>query len=387
LHDVGILNLAAVLLATVGGVGSLVALLITSKIRAYNRISIFIAFFALFAVVVGLDAVYRRYGQGWRRRALLVVSLAVLLGLGVLDQTSQRAVVDYAGVAAEYGSDATFIHQLQALMPPGAMVFQLPMVSYPEHPPVHRMHDYDHGRGYLHSHANRVRWSYGAMKGREDEAWQRWVVAKPAPEMLETLAAAGFSGLYLNRAGYADRGARLSDEISTVLHQPPLRTHDDRLLFFDLTAHRQALRAEHTPTEWEAKQDEALHPLLVIWQHGCGDLEGPPENTFRWCAASGEWRLINRASRSKPVTFEMAFMAPHPGTLRIDSPEFSRQLRLGPVSQALSATASVPPGQHTIRFHCDAPRVLAPRDNRHLVFRVINFRVIDALEPPKSPSE
>jgi hypothetical protein len=381
LHDVRLLNLAAVLLGTIGGLGSLVALLITSKIRAYNRISVFIAFFSLFAVVVGLDAVYRRYGRGWRRRAVLVGGLAMVLAVGLLDQTSPRAVADYARITGEYGSDATFIHQLQALMPPGGMVFQLPVVPYPEHPPVHRMHDYDHGRGYLHSHAKRVRWSYGAMKGREGEAWQRWVAAKPAPQMIETLAAAGFSGLYLNRAGYADRGARLSDEISTVLNQPPLRTHDDRLRFFDLTAHRQVLRAQHTPTEWEAKQDEALHPLLVIWQHGCSDLEGTPENNFRWCAASGEWRVINRASRTKQVTFEMAFMAPHAGTLWIDSPEFSRQLRLSPVSQALSTTASVPPGQHTIRFRCDAPRTLAPPDNRHLVFRVINFKMIDAIRP------
>lgn len=372
LHDVRILNLAAVLLATTGGFGSLVALLITSKIRAYNRISIFIAFFSLFAVVVGLDAIYRRYGQGSRQRAVLVVGLTMVLGLGVLDQTSQRAVADYARITAEYGSDATFIHRLQALMPPGAMVFQLPMVPYPEHPPVHRMHDYDHGRGYLHS--KHLRWSYGAMRGREGEAWQRWVADKPAREMIDTLAAASFSGLYLNRAGYADRGVRLSGEISAVLNQAPLRTHDDRLLFFDLTAHRQALRAEHTPEQWEAKQDEALHPLLVIWQQGCWDLEGTPENNFRWCAASGEWRLINRAAHTRRITFEMGFTAPHAGILRIDSPGFARQVRLGPVSEIFSTIAAIPPGQHTIRFACDSPRTLVRGERRHLVFRVLNFK-------------
>jgi hypothetical protein len=48
LRDVSILNLSAVLLGTIGGFGSLVALVISSKIRAYNRISIYIAFFSLF---------------------------------------------------------------------------------------------------------------------------------------------------------------------------------------------------------------------------------------------------------------------------------------------------------------------------------------------------
>jgi len=376
LHDVGILNLAAVLVATVGGFGALVALLITSQIRAYNRISIFIAFFSVFAVVVGLDSVDRRYGRTWRGRAVLVVVFTTVLGLGVLDQTSPRAVADYARVGAEYGSDATFVHQLEQLMPPGAMVFQLPMVPYPEHPTVHRMHDYDHGRGYLHS--KRLRWSYGAVKGREGEAWQRWVAAKPVPEMIETLAAAGFSGLYLNRSGYADWGVRLSDEISTVLNQSPLRTHDDRLRFFDLTAHRQALHAAHTPAQWQALQEEALHPLLLIWHHGCSDLEGTPENNFRWCAASGEWHLINRTSHTKRVTFEMALTSPHPGNLRIESPLLSGSVRLGPVRQAVTTSVSIPPGEHTIRFVCDAPRVLAPADNRLLVFRVLDFKLIEA---------
>ena len=384
LHDVRILNLAAVLLATIGGFGSLVALLITSKIRAYNRISVFIAFFSLFAVVVALDTVYRKYRRTWRGRAVLVVCLTTLLGLGVLDQTSPR-VADYAKIAAEYGSDATFVHEIQGLMPPGAMVFQLPMVPYPEHPPVHRMYDYDHGRGYLHS--KHLRWSYGAVKGREGEAWQRWVAAKPTPEMIDTLAAAGFSGLYLNRAGYADRGMRLSGEISTVLNQPPLRTHDDRLLFFDLAAHRQALRAEHTPAQWQAKQDEAVRPLLFIWQHGCSDLEGTAENNFRWCEASGQWHVINPASRTKRVTFEMAFTSPHPGTLRIESPLVSGSLPLGPVSRAVTTSASIPPGQHTIRFACDAPRVLAPSDHRYLVFRVLNFKVIDSMEDPERATQ
>lgn len=377
LQDVRILNLAAVLLATVGGLGSLLALLVTSKIRAYNRISIFIAFFSLFAVVVALDAVYRRYGRSRRRRAALVVGLAMLVGLGVLDQTGRWTVADYARITAEYGSDATFIHEIMAVMPRGTMVFQLPMVPYPEHPPIHRMQDYDHGRGYVHSHAGHLRWSYGAIKGREGEAWQRWVATKPAREMIDTLAAAGFGGLYLNRTAYVDRGVRLSEEIATVLNQQPLRTHDDRLLFWDLTAHRQALRAQHTPEQWEAKRDVALHPLLMIWQHGCSDLDGTPENNFRWCAARGEWRLINRAARTRRVTLEMELMAHHAGTLQIDGAGFSRQLAISAVRQTLSVAASVPPGQHTIRFHCDAPRVLAPGDQRHLVFRVINFKAIE----------
>ncbi|MGH9768724.1 MAG: hypothetical protein ACREAB_14940, partial [Blastocatellia bacterium] len=51
---------AALLLGTVGGFGSLVAFFGLPQIRAYNRISIFIAFFALLAVALWLDEFSRR---------------------------------------------------------------------------------------------------------------------------------------------------------------------------------------------------------------------------------------------------------------------------------------------------------------------------------------
>jgi hypothetical protein len=370
-HDLSILNLSAVLLATVGGFGALLALLISSKIRAYNRMSIYIAFFSFFAVVVGLDAVYRRYCGRRGPRAAFRVGLAVLLVVSVFDQTSGRTIPNYQAIAAEYRSDAAFAHRLQAAMPPRAMIFQLPEIPFPEHPTVNRMDDYDHARGYLH--APHLRWSYGAMKGRAGEAWQTWVAAKAPPQLIETLAAAGFSGLYLNRDGYGDQGAKLSGEIGSALGQPPLSSDNGRLLFFDLRAFQREWRGQHTPAEWEAKQEAALHPLLVIWRDGCSDLEGPPENSFRWCSAAGAWRLINGARRSRQVALQMSFMSSNEANLWIEGPLLSEQLRIGPVPRALSRTISIPPGQHRLAFGCDAARVLARGDRRELVFRVINF--------------
>jgi len=376
MHDLSLLNLSAVLLATIGGFGVLVALTLSSKIRAYNRISVFIAFFALFAVVLALDYVYRRHCQEQGRRDLFVIGLCGLLTLGVLDQTSARAIANYEGIAAEYRSDATFVDELETALPRGTMIFQLPVVPFPEHPPVHRMLDYDHARGYLH--ARHLRWSYGAMKGREGEAWQAWVAAKPIPRLIDTLAAAGFSGLYLNRGGYPDGGARLSAEIAGALGQPGVSSPNRRLLFFDLTAYRQGLRARHTPEEWDARHEAALHPLLLVWADGCSGLEGTPQDRFHWCAADGAWRLTNGGRRTKRVTVEMSFTSVHEGTLWLRSPLGSEQFRIGPVPRAMTKTISVPPGRHTIHFASDAPRVLAAGDGRHLVFRVHNFKMSPA---------
>jgi len=377
-RDLGILNLAAVLLGTIGGFGSLVALVVTSKIRAYNRISIYIAFFALFAVVLAADHVYRRYGRDPARRAGLAAAFAGVTVLGLLDQIGTRTAPNYARVAFDYGNDREFFERVEALMPPGAMIFQLPVIAFPENPSVHRMHDYDHARGYLWS--RRLRWSYGAVRGRDEEAWQRWVAAQPPRALVETVADAGFSGLYLNREGYPDGAVGLAAEIGSVLNQSPIRSGHRRLLFFDLTAYRERLRAGQTAAAWEARQEAARHPVLMNWQNGCFDLEsdpaGLPGNTYRWCGSAGAWRLINGAQQPRLVTLEMTLTAPHPGDVSVEGPVLSARLAVDHVGRTISRTVTIPPGVHVLKFHSTAPRLMAQADRRELVFRVVDFRVV-----------
>src|SRR5665811_1326720 len=73
--------------------------------------------------------------------------------------------------SAAYAADSTFGQQVQAMLPPGASVFQLPYLPFPESPPMFGMSDYEPLRGYLNTAG--FRWSYGATKGRPDAAWQQ----------------------------------------------------------------------------------------------------------------------------------------------------------------------------------------------------------------------
>jgi phosphoglycerol transferase len=367
------LNAAAVLLATVGGFGALVSLIISPKIRAYNRISIYIAFFALFAVALLLEHISRRYFSGPGRQAVFGGLLALALVAGVWDQTSPRFIPDYERLQAEHRQDAEFVSQLEAKLPPGAMVFQLPVASFPEHPKIHKLNDYDLAKGYLHS--RQLRWSYGAIKQRESDVWQKLVAAKPAKEMVETLALAGFSGLYLDRFGYADNGAQLEAELAGLLGAPPLVSANERLAFFDLSPAQQRLRETYSAPEWEARRDEALHPLLLLWQNGFSDAESTPEKSWRWCANEGRLEIVNRSPHPRRVTLETTFAAGRTAQLRIESALFSEQLPINFAGVPYTKPLTIPPGTHTIHFFCDAPRILAPLDSRIIVFRVENFRL------------
>jgi hypothetical protein len=227
-----LLTLAATLLATIGGLGSLFALLVSPQIRSYNRISVYIAFFALLATVLLID----RAGARLRKpsaKMFYLLGLALLGTIGIYDQTTPGFIPDYNTVQAAFLADARFVRTIEKTVPRGAMIFQLPYMTYPE------ASSYDLARGYLHSRT--LRWSYGAMINERSDLWQRSAQEQPLPEMVRRLAAAGFSGIYLDRKLLSERGPAAEEELSRILGEHPLISQEAQLSFFSLEAYKATL--------------------------------------------------------------------------------------------------------------------------------------------------
>ena len=225
------LNISAVLLGTIGGFGVLFALLVSPQIRAYTRISVFIAFFAAIVIAWLLDELFKRLPAP-RMRLVYYAGLAVVLAIGVWDQTSAIFffVPEYEKIKREFDSDTDFVSRIEASLPPGAMIFQLPYMPFPESPPLYKMQPYDHYKAYLHSKT--LRWSYGAPLGEKEDRWQYAVSVQPVPELVQSVRAAGFSGIYLNLDGYEDRGAKLESELKATLGVEPIANREGNLVFF-----------------------------------------------------------------------------------------------------------------------------------------------------------
>ncbi len=181
--------------------------------RFYLRIYIWIAFFALFGLAVLLQWLVRRHVVGKSRAAFAfyAASAVALLLLGWWDQTSSSFIPEYAAMKQWYTSDADFGGGWRRYCP-GSMVWQMPFVPYPETPPVYDLQDYQLLRPYLHTKT--LRWSYGAMKGRETSRWQEALSRRPLPEAVRKLAFVGFAGIYLDRAGFTDHGAAVEKQLA-----------------------------------------------------------------------------------------------------------------------------------------------------------------------------
>jgi Ca2+/Na+ antiporter len=251
----GLLTLVAVIVAAVSGISLLISALGVRYIRSYNRISVFIAFFALVAVAFALDWIVVRLPR-WHGRAVMagVVCVAVL-ALGVVDQTSSADVPDYDALERAWDSDEAFMRGIERELGTGAAVFQMPYVFFPEAGMIVGTGPYDQVRGWLH--ADSLRWSWGSVRGRDGD-WQGALVRLPAPQALDALTAVGFSGLMIDRAGYQDHAAGIEAEYTATLGQEPQLSSDDRLLFYDLRPWARDLRARLTKAEIDALRRATL---------------------------------------------------------------------------------------------------------------------------------
>jgi phosphoglycerol transferase len=254
-----VLNGCGVLLATVSGFSSLFSRLVTPAVRCYYRMSVFLGFFALAAVAVGLDRLGRRLGPAPSRRALFYAVLAALLALGLVDQVPAPIIRDYDFYAQRFRDDAAFVAVMEASLPAGAMVFQLPYSPYPEPGPGYFGLPYEGLRPYLHSKT--LRWSYGAYKGRPWDEWQKRVAGLPVDAMVRQLALAGFQGIYLDRNCCADGGLALEAGLARALGTPAVRSPDGKRSFFPLGAYAARLKEEIPTPAWEALHQAALDPV------------------------------------------------------------------------------------------------------------------------------
>ncbi len=281
LRDAAIGAWLAIAVGSVGGLASLLELLVTPDVRAWNRISVLIAFFSLLSVGVLLDALLRCLGRRRHGRTLGPIALAGVLLFGAYDQTSASYIPAYRTTARQWRSDERLVQEIEARMPRGAGIFELPYVPFPEGYPETAVGDeiatyatkYEPLRGYLHS--RHLRWSYGAIKGRPAD-WPGALSGQPLPYVLAAAGAAGFTGVWVDPAGFEPaKWTRLRSALQATLGESGLASPAGDEWFFDLRPYLKHLARSHTAAEAALLRQRSLHPLLSECRRGGLELVNP----------------------------------------------------------------------------------------------------------------
>ncbi len=294
--------------ASVGGVNNLLAFFTgLQSFRATNRIIVFISAAVLFFLAGRLTRLSRDW-PGWLSR---VVALALTV-LGLLDQVPRPAgQARRDTIAAAVAEDRRLAGQLEAALPAGAMVFQLPVLGFPESTPPWRMGDYEHFRLYLHS--SRVRFSYGAAKFRARSRWQLELEEADPLDLARELEGYGFAALVLDSRGYQDGGDALLRGLAK-LGYPRLDA-----------AGRDPLAIVPLRPSAEPVLPLAQRPVFGLGWHR------PDDDGVRWAFSDAALSYHNPGREPREFTLRLWLSSPQPQTVALWHEDHERtSFQIGP---------------------------------------------------------
>lgn len=218
------------LLSIEGGFGSIFNLFVAPDIRCYNRILPFISFLSLFTIGAWLTAVpLRKPGPLAKGFPAILILIALF---GVVDQDVSRGIRANQKAYAEQISDLRDqAKDIESRIPPNSVLYMLPLTNFPADAGKSRMRAYEHARYPLF--ARTLRWNWPTF-GPAAEAWQR-SLPLAGPEFREALIRAGFTHVWIDRAGFDDRAVAKLAELESWGCTTVVTAAEDRLVVLSLS--------------------------------------------------------------------------------------------------------------------------------------------------------
>ncbi|MEI8313563.1 MAG: hypothetical protein WCH98_22670, partial [Verrucomicrobiota bacterium] len=196
-----------VVVFTTGGLNAIAGALGFTMFRTGCRYSVVILAIVLLFAVRRMAALPLRSGMA----SLLAVLAAALVFWDQVPRPPDNKETE--AIAFQIESDREIVEKMEAALPAGAMVFQIPIMEFPE-APAPGLSPYDHLRPYLFS--NRLRYSFGSMKGREDTLWQKDLSKLSLPDAVKKLRELGFQAILINRNGFSDKAKGFLESLAAM---------------------------------------------------------------------------------------------------------------------------------------------------------------------------
>jgi phosphoglycerol transferase len=351
-HFWGVLWIVA--FSVIGGLNSLLGAAGLLLFRSSNRYSIVLLALLLLFFVRQLSAWARRWHLA-PKRALA----GAIVVVGLLDQMPpQQPPERIAAIRAMIETDMQFTNTLEQQLPAGAMIFELPIMDFPEAGPTGSLVDYEHFRPYFFSRG--LRYSYGSNKGRPRERWQREAEQLGVPQFVKLVEQYGFASVLIARKGYADRGAALQQSLAAAGRERVLAASPD-LVAIEL----QPSQRPHLPPEFSP----SFHPL-----------EGDATLNRRWSGGNARIVLHNPASEPRMIRVRFSLETNEPRHLQFESarePLYTARLDPAQPPPEVDLALTLQPGRNELAFKTDVrgKPPLSGSNRRRRAFALVNFQL------------
>ncbi|MDQ5978817.1 MAG: hypothetical protein QG602_1791 [Verrucomicrobiota bacterium] len=336
--------------------------------RAGSRISIFPQVWALLFL------------GGWlthrlRRRALSVPLALALTGLAVWDQTPPLAdPTARARNHLRWQEHAALTASLERSLPAGAMIFQLPVMAFPESARIGSMPDYEHLLPYLTSHA--LHYSYGHLAQTPAQRWAGYVARQPADRMLAALEQAGFAALWIDTRAYPDSAVSLTQALRITGRQeirPTLQPAHVRVFLLNPSPKpRLPDFADPRYLEtWDGTTDPTPSLLALT---GWYSLEQNGTNRWRWAAREAVLGIWTEAA-APAATLRFRLDGPAGSVVVLHNGE-QEILRANPGAQTRTVSLALIGGLNRLSWRLEGATFRpGDHDPRELGFMVENLSV------------
>jgi phosphoglycerol transferase len=302
---------------TVGGLGTIFNVLVAPDIRAHNRFSVFLAFFAFVVFSLLVTEAARSVRRGYPRALLLTIT-TVLCVFSAYDQLLEAGTLrsrykqDQLAAAHEQAA----VRSLETALEPGAMIFQFPITSFPPDGWRLGMGPYDHARPFLWS--SQLRWSWPTFSGRK-HMWEQELESSPRSEWGERLVLSGFDAVWIDRDGLADRGAAFEAALVAAGATGVVSTGPARYGLLDLRPVLRRLKAQAGEAAIEQAMARALPEMSIEYRSGFYPAERTADGReFRWMQREAALNFRNHSAEAVNAVFTLALQSGGPGQVVVE---------------------------------------------------------------------
>jgi hypothetical protein len=352
--------------SVIGGINCLIALGGFYLFRSTNRYSIFISGICMFFFVSRMTLLTRQ----WQPAARWAAALAITI-LGLFDQlpkSTTRAETVTTSKLVE--NDASFCSAMEKALPRGGMVFELPVMPFPEAGSIQAMGDYEPLRPFFFT--KQLRFSYGSNKGRPRDDWQ-WIVEKMAPsEMVTTLEKYGFSAIYLNRKGFADGAESLLKSVAALGKTNVIE---------DAKREQACVLLNPSPSPQMPHTDDRA---LINYKHGWVAEESLPDQVRHWSDRNATVGFFNEHKTGTPyhITGIIAALSARKVSIEFEGRNiWEREIGTGqgaPVDIWITAKSR----NNRLYFRTDTPAANPQQGGLAVAFAAINLQITKGQTTP-----
>jgi hypothetical protein len=303
--------------AVVGGLNGFLGLGKFFLLRSSNRVSIYIVAACLFFLAILLTR--------WKKKIPVFLQLCIALmmvGLAIFEALPRGESLRVHNEKA-MESDREMVSKLESIMPNGAMIFNYPVIDFPE------SGNYAFLRPYLFT--DKLRFSSGSNKGRSRETWQNEVEKLSPTKMIEELEKLGFGGILVySGADLPDEQKQKSIqflEATRNLTNLKIESHNGDFVFLRLSPDENpqppSIKPQFLSTWWPPE----IHPR--------GLDSSMLASSARWCAQkTAEVEVFNEHKTSKPFVLSGQLLSANNARIEISA--------RGGVIQTVDLKAGVP---------------------------------------------